>query len=198
MLANNNTLVKLYLYNTNLKPRGGMMLADALKSNSTLRMLEYWGSNIGYEAEQLIDQYIDRNKRGYESAKKAVLQVLRLGKIPTQELEMLDDKDFFMVLAGSNFKENYFTQMARELWKTRSDPAWWTPDERRMAGYWMPSDAKRRNIQSCIQCKVTQPKLFQEEGAPSRVFCGSYCQWIQYSGAPDLRGKTLEEIKLLL
>ena len=52
-------------------------------------------------------------------------------------------------------------------------------------------------VKSCIQCQISEAR-FHEINNPKHLFCGSYCQWIKYTGAPDLRGKTPEEIRVLL
>ena len=205
-LKQNTTLTALNLNSNQIGDEGAIEIVKIVNKNSTLLALYLKNNIFTPHLENLMDLCIERNREGHQRAKKAVLQLLKLAGTPTIDLEVDDHEklsDFFsnLILTNKIDKKSYFTQMARELWKTRAEPIWWTPEERKEAGLQTEDElqpqSKRRGIESCIQCKVAKPK-FREEGAPSRVFCGSYCQWIKYSRAPDLRGKTPEEIQAIL
>lgn len=169
-----------------------------------------------------VEGYLERNTKAHARAKAAAMQVAALSLQAFPELgEPEEDTKFLKQLSRSNdefettqllrsllektgrsgFRRSYFRQMAYYLWTSRGDPKWWTPEERREAGLQLDEElepsTKRRGIESCISCNASKPK-FREEGASASRFCGSYCQWIKYTGAPDLRGKSSKEIKELL
>lgn len=230
LLWNNNSLSRLYLDNNKIEQEGAKSLANALVKNTSLFDFSIRGNPIdAFGIRFLIDAIrkngsiiyislnereiipiVERNKRAHNRARSAVLQLMKLsGIILTLEnwKSYVEDEDRLTeglsklyFASGNNFKRTYFIQMAFELWKTRSDPQWWTPEERKEAGLQTEEElvpsSKRRGIEFCIQCLGSEAK-FREESDASRLFCGSYCQWIKYNGAPDLRGKTPEEINIL-
>jgi hypothetical protein len=95
-------------------------------------------------------------------------------------------------------------KMFDDLWETRNDPMWRTPEESGGVGTYgvveeeEQGDPKRHKtaVNSCLQCFSETPR-FQEKGDASRRFCGSYCQMVLYHGFPDVRGMTPEQIKTL-
>jgi hypothetical protein len=222
MLAVNTSLIYLGLSRNIIGEKGLKALANVIENdNRTLQILGMYDTVLD---ENIVKQYLkpavakngmilyitltigvgiiqpflDRNRRAHQHARRAVLQLLKIAQIPTKDLKVGDETKVTEGLSklafqsGGDFRKSYFARMAYELWKTRADPSWWTTGEKQLE-----SSTKRSKIESCIACTSPNPK-FCEQGAPSRRFCGSYCQWIKHTGAPDLRGKTSEQIKSLL
>ena len=210
-LRQNFTLKTLYIYNNPIGAEGSIAMFNALKQNSTLTSLDAGRTRA-------FNSYIERNKRGLERARAAVKQLVNLyvpglDKRGNQEEdeaylkqlnETSDEAETTHLLRNllekthGDFRRSYFRQMAYYLWTSRGDPKWWTPEERKEAGLQLEEQlepsSKRRGIESCVSCTFSKPK-FVEQGNTSRRFCGSYCQWIKHTGAPDLRGKSPKEIK---
>ena len=59
--ANDPELTTLELKNANLRSEGAGLLAQALKSNSTLKYMELKGNNLGDEGVQLIAEALKNN-----------------------------------------------------------------------------------------------------------------------------------------
>lgn len=213
-LISNSTLMSLDITeNSEIGIRGLQAFGNALRQNGSIINL--------YPYNDIIDNYCRRNQRAHARAKAAVLQLTNL-YVPgllkkgyddeyaayiRQLNETADEVKTTIMLRNlvdrthGDFRRSYFRKMAYELWKSRNDPIWWTPEERREAGLQTEQELarpeKRRDIQSCIQCEAGGEAKFHEKDAPTQLFCGSYCQWIKYSGAPDLRGKSPAEIVAL-
>jgi Leucine Rich repeat len=204
VLKQNRTLNTLDIANNHITKVGLAALAEALKQNSTLTKLEKWGNETGIR-ENVLDRYIERNLRGHARAKASVSLLREFATASANELRQKyaqDQNNLFSTLLLTPLidRKSYFTGMANNLEKTRSDPIWWTKEERAEAGLQtaeeaLPSAKRSRvdNINSCIQC-ISGKAKFYEKGTPTRLFCGSYCQWIKHTGTPDLRGKTPQQI----
>lgn len=78
-------------------------------------------------------------------------------------------------------------QSRAEIWATRWDPKWWTEEERNAVGFF----TKKFKAELCIQ-GLNEEARFHELNAPTRLFCTSYCQWLAYTGVPDLRRLSLQ------
>lgn len=224
LIENNSTLTSLDISNNMIEMQGLEAFAYVLMRNSTLSWLSI-SDNVrenDYDVFQgplsqnstiiyffplmrAIAPYVTRNQRAHARADEAIaaLEELDILKVPSPQrragARTTDSNDVLRRMAyeaDRGLSRSFFAQMVRELKKTRNDKRWWTDAERREAGLESASSSKRRVIESCIQCEVGEPR-FHEKGSPDRLFCGSYCQWLQHTGAPDLRGKSPAEIVAL-
>lgn len=208
-LRQNRTLAVLDLWNPKISIAGLHALADAIRQNGMIHTI-YLG-NHNYPP---LTRYLERNKRGQENARKVVIAVLGAFK----KLEKTDmafreetehilnwfltkgwfdtatEKQFLQV--GKSALPTLRNTIASQIWRSRGDPKWWTAEEQREAGLEPTPKKGRMELESCIQCCMEA--RFHELEAPKQLFCGSYCQWLKYSGAPDLRGKSPEQAIHLL
>jgi hypothetical protein len=208
-LRQNRTLAVLDLSNQYISDAGLHTLADAIRQNGMIHTIE-----LGNHNYPPLTRYLERNKRGQENARKVVIAVLGAFK----KLEKTDmafreetehilnwfltkgwfdtatEKQFLQV--GKSALPTLRNTIASQIWRSRGDPKWWTAEEQREAGLEPTPKKGRMELESCIQCRMEA--RFHELEAPKQLFCGSYCQWLKYSGAPDLRGKSPEQTIHLL
>ena len=208
-LRQNRTLAVLDLSNQYISDAGLHALADAIRQNGMIHTIE-----LGNHNYPPLTRYLERNKRGQENARKVVIAVLGAFK----KLEKTDmafreetehilnwfltkgwfdtatEKQFLQV--GKSALPTLRNTIASQIWRSRGDPKWWTAEEQREAGLEPTPKKGRMELESCIQCRMEA--RFHELEAPKQLFCGSYCQWLKYSGAPDLRGKSPEQAIHLL
>ena len=149
-----------------------------------------------------MERYGERNKWAHKKAREAVIAILKIGNLWDPEDDRFeprdDDSDFekFLHQTGSEQRKSYFFQSAKELWNTRHDPVWWTEAEREEAKRVLEEN---KLVQTCIASHICDNKaILMEVSDPTQVFCSSYCQFMHYTGAPDLRGMNVEQIKRAL
>lgn len=223
LTESNSTLTSLNVSDNAMETSGLEAFAYMLMHNSTLSSLSIRENVNYYDYEvfrsplsqnstitsffpmaQFLVPYVVRNQKAHARADEAIaaLEELDILELPSSRrragVRTTDSNDVLRRMAfepDKGFSTAFFAQMVRELKKTRNDTRWWTDAERRDAGL-EPNSKRRVILGSCIQCEVEEPR-FHEKGAPDRMFCGSYCQWIQHTGAPDLRGKSPAEIVAL-
>jgi hypothetical protein len=206
MLGVNRSLTELYLLgNFAIRDEGKADLKEALKHN---------GMIIGFSFPELknTQQYTDRNRIAHKKVREAVIEILKGDGdyLKKHDIEEKEITAFLEALLKRGAAPN--AQLAYKTWQSRGEPKWWTDLERRASQRKTRAKKttapkkipKRRgddddddDIQMCIQCKAVDA-VFYEEHNPNHLFCGSYCQWIKHTGAPDVRGKTVEEIRLML
>ena len=208
-LRQNRTLAVLDLSNQYISDAGLHALADAIRQNGMIHTIE-----LGNHNYPPLTRYLERNKRGHENARKVVIAVLTAFKklektnmaFRTETKEILNwffTKGWFDTATQKQFPHvdtsalpTFRNTLVRQIWGSRGDPRWWTEEERKEAGLEPNLKKGRMELESCIQCRMEA--RFHELEAPKQLFCGSYCQWLKYSGAPDLRGKSPEQAFHLL
>lgn len=221
-IRTNTNLVELNLSSNGIDDDGIGFIAKALQVNRTIERIDLRNNNFHntpfcYSMQQnssILDlphlslynsrhkmwyeRIIQRNKDAQNRCRQAVMQVAFLGGIPKDDLEFLDESAHTPIFKlDALARKSILLRHAIFLWLTRADPVWWTPEQRLEAGLQTEEELGPYTKKKCIQCQIGKA-MFHEEDAPSRLFCGSYCQWIQHMGAPDLRGKTPAEITKLL
>jgi uncharacterized protein YehS (DUF1456 family) len=144
-LRNNHTFTSLNLsYNWTIHNDDIKTLLNMLRDNYSLTTLRFDALSPSDRSEvyTFVEAYVKRNilRKGKKRAISSVLQILHLVGIPTKDLEIDDETklpNLFSNLIFTNKidKKSYFIQMAFELWKTREDPVWLTPEERKKRGY---------------------------------------------------------------
>lgn len=220
MLRNNSTLSYLEL-NSDTDDNAFEVLLGGLRQNGSLIVL---AAGYTHMSNIMYKNYARRNRDAHQRAREAAMQLALLGiqRFPTdgdpdedaQFLKSLQEKnsdeyETTLVLrrllretGRTGLRRGLFTKAAWYLWKSRAEPVWWTPAQRRDAGLETEeekqSDPKKskRIEAACIQCQ--NEARWEEKDAPSRLFCGTYCQWLQKTGMPDLRGKSARAIRQLM
>jgi len=220
----NFRLTELLLWGNDIYDDGKKFLEDALRHNTTLIDIGI-GYDEDFFSNALL-AYTKRNKRAQKKAKKAVIAILILSKRKFEKqkrkeedededeededeedlLEPLKTKNNYDTVfekllreTGSQQGASYLIDMAKELWKTRYDTSWWTNAERREVRLEQRSDKRLKTMQTCIASHICDNKaILMEASDPTQVFCSSYCQFMHYTGAPDLRGMNVEQIKQAL
>lgn len=223
-LERNRTLTKLSLINNDIQDNGVVALAHALRNNQTLARLYLDANNFGPAGQRAIIEgltyhhikYKGPGREEFETRQKQIkyrnawdaanvpmmiLNRKRNLKIPKEEgkivLEFEDNPD--AITAHLNqlvaiFPKEMHIAWARQIWKTRDDPAWlFNPADRRP----LPPSPKMKRLkkaEACIGCP-TRIAAFVEANNKSRGFCSSYCQFIHYHNLPDVRGMTPAQVK---
>lgn len=206
MIQLNKSLRKLFLYDCEFFCRRGIeKMAEALKYNRTLTYLVFTPrsdytnliipktfENIIYNdngillmflpKSPLIKRALKRNKAAHRRVKEAMKALMEASRTTYRY---------------SGIPKEIFRQMALELWKTRGQSVWWTPDEHPAGTYEEPRAEKRAKLGACVQCDLQATCV--EKHAAHNQFCGSYCQWMKHVGSkyglPDVRGLNEEQIK---
>jgi len=207
ILRTNTTLTEINLYENYIGAEGKRELQAALSQNGSLITPVVHFNNE-------MDRYAKRNRRAQNKAREAVFAILVIGKLWDLKDDRFkatdDDSDFekFLRQTGSEQRKSYFFQAAKELWNTRHEHVWWTEQEREEAKRVLEKEreeAKRvlekenKLVQTCIASHICDNKAtLMEASDPTQVFCSSYCQFMHYTGAPDLRGMNVEQIKRAL
>jgi len=221
-LRKNTSLANLDLWNNNIEDEGAKSIGDALRTNTSLTTLSLYDNKIGDDGVEALKvalsqngsiinylstdyeiiQYGERNKRAHKKVKEAIIPILVIGNLwdPKDDRFKVaaDDSAFekFLHQTGSQQRNNYFFQIAKELWATRHDSVWWTDEEREEAKRVLEEN---KLVQTCIASHICDNKaILMEVSDPTQVFCSSYCQFMHYTGAPDLRGMNAEQIKQAL
>jgi len=209
-----SNLNKLVLHKNNIDDQGAILISKALEKNKSsltkLSLLSNLISSLGMDSfinnvatknSSLIllggveDAFLERNKRAQESARKATIQVLLIAGLENPEMGLSDTLFERLIReTGKSQRKHYLIETAKELYNTRFDYVWWTKKERIDAG--LEEAIQPKTMQVCISNAVCSRKgKFVESTNLNNVFCSSYCQFIHYTGAPDLRGMSTEEIK---
>jgi hypothetical protein len=197
-LQQNRTLTTLNLDGNRIGVKGERAIVAGIRQNGMITSIDFYNC---YPFER----YLERNKNAHEKARKAAIALLtgynKLSNLKSHERQTTDyllnwfltqrnPQDGYLKIdqLGSKY---LITRLAMELWSSRANPKWWTDEERREAG--LESEVSKR-LKSCIQCQLVEAR-FYEKGASDRLFCGSYCQWLEHTKLPDLRGKSPEFIE---
>ena len=223
VLLTSTSLTTLDLGENNIGDEGAESLSDALVKNTSLTSLNLSDNYIrdaglkklkaGLSQNASIifpliadanemERYVERNMNAHNKAQEAVIAVLKIGKLwirPKEpDPEVNDDSVFENLLrkTGSGQRQSYLIDMAKELWNTRHERVWWTEEEREEAKRVLEEN---KLVQTCIASHICNNKaILMEVSDPTQVFCSSYCQFMHYTGAPDLRGMNAEQIKQAL
>jgi Leucine Rich repeat len=199
-LRANKTLTSLGLDFNHIRCAGAQALADALLVNTTLTTLYLGGNQLGAVAKAALARAIIMSGRRenirvdivdqqaldaaaataikHENCRAAVDLLLRAWRsIPNPS-------------AGKDIRQ----AIARRVWATRDDDAW-LPRQPRVEGE-PPAQQRRLNDIVCsrIDCSAEKAPQWAEEGNPSKAYCGSYCQMLHYTGLPDLRTASVEQL----
>jgi len=211
-----SNLNKLLLSKNNIDDQGAILISKALETNkSSLTILSLLSNSISSSAKDSFinnvatknsslirlagissePAFLERNKRAQESARKATVQVLLIAGLENPEMGLSDTLFERLIReTGKNQRKHYLIEMAKELYNTRFDYVWWTKKERIDAG--LEDAIQPKTMQVCISNAVCSRKgKFVESTNFKNVFCSSYCQFMHYTGAPDLRGMSTEQIK---
>jgi len=198
--SKNSSLANLDLNDNQIGIEGARALAEALKSrNSSLITLNLVNNQIEERVRIRIKRYLSRNKRGQDAAKQAVTQILLIANFGESNTVLTNDLfDILMRNTAKNHRRHYLVETAKKLWSTRFEPVWWTKEERKEAEIEYITKSLK-TVQMCISNAIcSQEAKFVEPANLKNVFCSSYCQFIHYTGAPDLRGASPRDIKDIL
>lgn len=208
-LKTNNTLTRLNLSGCGIGDSGSSHIDDALQVNKALTMLNLSENKISDDGagnlagalhynRTLTTLYLENNPIGIKTVntfteiwkQNGMLLAVHLGPRLhlTTEYSNRNWNAHDRVKEAMARPENQ--QRGAEIWATRADPKWWTEEERIAAGF-SPGPTKKFKVESCIQC-LNEEARFHELNAPTRLFCSSYCQWLAYTGVPDLRRLSLQ------
>jgi len=188
-------LQKLDLQNNeDITKQGMLLLLKYLREENGSLTILFFGTD-GYspllnkkEYTQLQD-YLKRNKEGQEKAEKAAFQVLLIANIRLDPTEKISNNLFGKLLQNTGYlqRKRFLIEVASELWKSRFDSVWWSGKQR--------PKKRPKTTESCISSSICSREATLVEATNiDNVFCSSYCQFMHYTGAPDLRGMNVEEI----
>lgn len=201
MLNKNTTLKRLDLSKNNIGGEGAIVLAKALENNITLesfnlsenpyglmgvlQLVESIAKNgmlIDVKGIDSVKKYTERNRRAHERCRLAIHKILLIGKIQKAREEA-------NIPAGVPL--SLFKEIAAYLWSTRHEKVWWLPEE---GGSYAQQTNKIMRTNACIGCQ-RQEARFSEQNNPKRLFCSSYCQFMEKHKFPDFRGMTPDQIE---
>jgi Leucine Rich repeat len=197
VLRANKTLTELSLWDNQIGNVGAQALADALLENKTLTELDLNRNRIGDAGANALAISITftRGRANFDgvNASEAVwaaatrrvnkvnraLIVLAMawrrgrGAVPTPDLQGLS-RDTYGLLRKAVISTIFDT-----AWDEEPEP--------------QQPQRRRQKVAACIGCLAPAPQ-WAEEGNPSKAYCGSYCQMLHYTGLPDLRTASVEQL----
>lgn len=182
-IAVNTTLHTVYFQGNHPRTRGISAMIRGLERNGMIRSFVL-GVDDTQDFQERVNRILLRNINAHHRCKLVVMSLLSIARNRQNQARAQNLQAFPSVL---------LVQMAKAVWATRNTDKWWLTSE----GGTFAQQQQRQRTNACIGCKHETAR-FHEEDAPERLFCSSYCQFLERHGLPDVRGMIPQQVETLI